>query len=211
MTGDASTLRERICTLGKSLFDRRFVVGGAGNISVRLDDGRILVTPTGSNFGRLQPDEISEIDADGNLLAGKKPSKELTFHRALFRARPEAGAVVHLHSTYLTALSCRRDLDHENALRPFTPYYVMRVGSLPVSPYRRPGDPRIADDLEALARHSDARAFLLASHGPVVLGKTLEEAVDNMEELEETAKLFFLLRGEEIRWLTDDEISELRR
>ncbi|KAA5604257.1 aldolase [Roseospira marina] len=202
--------RERMCALGCSLFDRGLVAGGAGNISVRTAKDRILITPTGGNFGRMGPDDISEVDADGALLTGAKPSKELPFHLSLYRARPKTGAIVHLHSTYLTALACRQDLDYENALRPFTPYYVMRAGSLPVVPYYRPGDPRIGEDLEALARKTDARAFLLASHGPVVLGDTLEQAVDNAEELEETAKLAFLLRGERIRYLTDAEIAELR-
>jgi len=204
-------LRERICLIGKSLFDRRFVVGGAGNISAREADGRIFITPTGSNFARLVPEEVSEIAADGTLLSGDKPSKEYPFHRALYRARPDVGGIVHLHSPYLTALSCLRDLDPDNALRAFTPYYVMRIGSLPVVRYYAPGDPRIAEDLEALARRTDTRGFLLASHGPVVVGRTLEEANDNAEELEETARLFFLLHGENIRYLSDDEIAQLRK
>ncbi len=206
-----ASIRERICQLGKTLFDRRFVVGGAGNISVRLPEERFLITPTGSNFGRLQPDAISEVDGDGTLHRGSKPSKELRFHLALYRARPEAQAVVHLHSTFLTALSCLTGLDRNNALRAFSPYYVMRVGSLPVVSYYPPGDRRIAEELEDLARRTDAQAFLLSSHGPVVLGRSLDEAVDNAEELEETARLFFVLRGESIRYLTDEEISELRR
>lgn len=209
MTEDA--LRDQMCRLGKALFDRGYAVGGAGNLSLRLPDDTYLVTPTGSCLGRLDPPSLSKITADGSLVSGKRPTKEFAFHLDLYRARPEAGAVVHLHSTYLTALSCRRDLDHENAVRPFTPYFVMRIGSLPVVPYYRPGDPRIGRDLAKLARRSDAQAFLLASHGPVVLGANFEDAVDNAEELEETAKLWFLLRGEDVRYLTDDEIDELRR
>lgn len=203
-------LRDQMCRLGKSLYDRGYAVGGAGNLSARLPDGTFLVTPTGSSLGRLQAASLSKISADGTLVSGSRPTKEFAFHLDLYEARPAAGAVVHLHSTYLTALSCRRDLDFENAVRPFTPYFVMRIGSLPAVPYYRPGDPRIGRDLSDLAGESDARAFLLASHGPVVLGGTFEEAVDNAEELEETAKLWFLLRDEDVRYLTDEEIAELR-
>lgn len=204
-------LREQMCRLGAALYGRGLAVGGAGNLSLRLPDDTYLVTPTGSCLGRLRSDSLSKITADGTLVGGERPTKEFAFHLDLYRACPRAGAVVHLHSTYLTALSCRRDLNVENAIRPFTPYYVMRIGTLPVVPYYRPGDPRIGRDLAALARTTAAEAFLLASHGPVVLGADFEEAVDNAEELEETAKLWFLLRGEDVRYLNDDEIAELRR
>lgn len=203
-------LRERLCRLGRSLFDRGYAVGGAGNLSLRLPDDTYLVTPTGSSLGRLEPETLSKITSDGRLVGGKKPTKEFAFHLDLYRARPDTGAVVHLHSTYLTALSCRTDLDSQNAIRPFTPYYVMRVGSLPVAPYVRPGDARIGEELVRLAERSDARAFLLANHGPVVLGGDIDEAVDNAEELEETARLWFLLRGDDVRYLTEEEIAELR-
>ncbi|MFV0334443.1 MAG: aldolase [Tropicimonas sp.] len=201
---------ERMCLLCKSLFERGYSVGGAGNVSVRLDTGGFLVTPTGSSLGRLTPDMLSEIDAGGTPLPGPKPSKEFVFHQALFEARPDAGAIVHLHSTYLTALSCREDLPTDNALRPFTPYYVMRIGYMPVIPYYRPGAPELARDLAATAKAHPVQAFLLASHGVVVLGRDIDDAVNNAEELEETAKLAFLLRGEDIHYLTDEEIAELR-
>lgn len=203
-------LREQMCRLAGTLFARGYAVGGAGNLSLRLPDSTFLVTPTGSSMGRLEPESLSKISGDGTLLSGPKPTKEFGFHLELYRARPDAGAVVHLHSTYLTALSCRQDLDPDHAIRPFTPYFVMRIGELPVVPYYRPGDPRIGRDLAKLARTRDAEAFLLASHGPVVLGRDFEAAVDNAEELEETARLWFLLRDENVRYLTDDEISELR-
>lgn len=203
-------LRETMCRLGAALYDRGYAVGGAGNLSLRLPSGGFLVTPTGASLGRLDPQTLSTIDATGTPVAGAKPSKEFVFHHALYGARPEIGAVVHLHSTYLTALSCRQDLDPDNAIRPFTPYYVMRIGTLPVVPYFRPGSPKIAESLAALAPKHDTNAFLLASHGPVVLGRDIEDAVANAEELEETAKLVFLLKGEAIRYLTDDEIRELR-
>lgn len=204
-------LRDQMCRLARSLFDRGYAVGGAGNLSLRLPDGTFLVTPTGSSLGRLDPDGLSKISDGGELISGGKPTKEFSFHIELYRARPDAGAIVHLHSTYLTALSCRRNLDYDNALRPFTPYFVMRVRELPVVPYYKPGTAPIGRDLARLAsEHPEARAFLLASHGPVVLGSDFEDAVDNAEELEETARLWFILRGENVRYLSDDEIEDLR-
>lgn len=194
--------------LSRSLFERGFSVGGAGNISVRLGENRFLVTPTGSSLGRLKADELSVIDGEGNVLSGKKPSKEYFFHLALYQKKPECNAIVHLHSTYLTALSCKADLDYSNAMKAFTPYYVMRVGQLPVIPYYRPGAAEIGRDLAAKA--DQGKAFLLANHGVVVCGKDLQDAVDNTEELEETAKLLFILQGQNVRYLTDEEVNELK-
>ena len=203
--------RERLCTLCLSLFKRGYAVGGAGNVSVRTEDGGFLVTPTGSSLGRLTPDQLARIDTNGEHVSGPKPSKEFIFHKALYDCRSEAGAIVHLHSSYLTALSCLEDLPMDNALRAFTPYYAMRVGYLPVIPYHKPGAPEIARDLEELARKHPVKAFLMASHGVTVLGENIEEAVENAEELEETAKLAFILRREKVRYLSDEEVSELRR
>lgn len=203
-------LREKMRRLGAALYDRGYAVGGGGNLSLRLPGGGFLVTPTGSCLGRLDPETLSTIDASGKPVAGAKPSKEFVFHHAVYGARPDAGAIVHLHSTYLTALSCLENLDADNAIRPFTPYYVMRIGTLPVIPYFRPGSPRIAEALADFAARLPTKAFLLANHGPVVLGSDIEDAVSNAEELEETAKLVFLLRGEKLRYLTDAEIQELR-
>ncbi|WP_138469954.1 aldolase [Poseidonocella sp. HB161398] len=200
---------ERMVLLCKSLFDRGYSVGGAGNVSVRSDAGGFLVTPTGSCLGRLDAGNLTVIGPDGEPEPGPKPSKEFAFHRKLYEVRPDAGAIVHLHSTYLTALSCLEDLPRDNAMRPFTPYYVMRIGYMPVIPYYRPGSAQIGEDLaEAAARHK-VQAFLLASHGVVVLGRDIDDAVNNAEELEETAKLLFLLKGEKLHYLTDDEIAEL--
>ena len=201
-------IKTQLVQLSRSLFERGFSVGGAGNISVRLDDNRFLVTPTGSSLGRLNEEEISVIDAEGKLLSGKKPSKEYFFHLELYREKPECNAIVHLHSTYLTALSCKADLDYDNAIKAFTPYYVMRVGRLPVIPYYRPGAAEIGRDLAAKAKES--KAFLLANHGVVVCGSDLRDAVDNSEELEETAKLMFILQGQNIRYLSDDEVNDLK-
>lgn len=193
--------------LARSLFERGYSVGGAGNLSVRLDDKRILVTPTGSSLGRLEADSLSVIDMAGKLLSGKKPSKESVFHLAMYKKNPDCHAIVHLHSTYLTALSCLKGLDPDNAIQAFTPYYVMRVGKLPVIPYYRPGDSHIARELSE--RALSGKAFLLANHGVVVTGSDLMDAVDNTEELEETAKLYFLLQGQNIRYLTESEVADL--
>ncbi|HHW7507896.1 TPA: aldolase [Mannheimia haemolytica] len=194
--------------LARSLFERGYTVGGAGNLSVRLDENRILVTPTGSSLGRLEADRLSVLDMQGNVLSGDKPSKESVFHLAMYQKNPACQAIVHLHSTYLTALSCLENLDTDNAMRAFTPYYVMRVGKLPVIPYYRPGDINIARELGE--RALDGKAFLLANHGVVVTGSDLRDAVDNTEELEETAKLHFILQGQKVRYLTDDEVNDLK-
>ena len=201
-------LKTQLVQLSRSLFERGFSVGGAGNISVKLDDNRFLVTPTGSSLGRLKEEELSVIDAEGNVLSGKKPSKEYVFHLALYREKPECNAIVHLHSTYLTALSCKADLDYDNAIKAFTPYYVMRVGRLPVIPYYRPGAAEIGRDLAAKAQ--EGKAFLLANHGVVVCGCDLRDAEDNSEELEDTEKLMFILQGQNIRYLSDDEVNDLK-
>ena len=153
-------------------------------------------------------EELSVVDIDGNHISGKKPSKEVEFHLAIYRNNPVCNAIVHLHSTYLTALSCLEGLDRNNAIKAFTPYFVMRIGELPVIPYLRPGDPQIAEELAK--RAGDYRAFLLANHGPVVTGTDFVDAVDNAEELEETAKLAFLLKGNDIRYLTDEEVMDLK-
>lgn len=202
------TKAQLLCDLCRSMFDRGYSVGGAGNVSVRIDGG-FLVTPTGGSLGRLTPERLSEVKSDGQVIAGPKPSKEFMFHKELFDCRPDAGAIVHLHSTYLTALSCLENLPQDNALRAFTPYYVMRIGALPVIPYYRPGASEIGRDLVLAAQKYPVNAFLLASHGVVVLGKDIEDAVNNAEELEETARLAFILHGHKIRYLNDADIAEL--
>ena len=201
-----NSLRERIALHGKSLFERGYGCGSSGNISVRLEDG-ILVTPTNSSMGRLDPARISRLDWEGRLISGDKPSKEAFLHLAMYQERPDERAVVHLHSTHSVAVSCMADIDPQNVLPPITAYYVMRVGKLPLLPYYRPGDMALADAVRAAAR--EHKAMLLANHGPVVAGKDLEAAVYAAEELEETAKLFLLLRGERTRYLTREQIADL--
>ena len=199
--------RQLLTDLAASLFARGFSVGSAGNISVRLDDG-YLITPTNSSLGRLDPARIARLDAQFRHIDGDKPSKEVFMHRAFYTARPDAGAVVHLHSTQATAVSCLPDVDKENPIPPLTPYFVMRVGrKMPIVPYYRPGDAAMEPAIHAAAKH--ARAVLLANHGPVVCGKTLTDAVYAAEELEEAAKLFLLLRGTAPRLLTGSQVDDL--
>lgn len=203
------SLREEMVLIGASFFQRGYATGSAGNLSLRLPDGNLLATPTGSSLGNLEAARLSKVTPDGEWLSGDKPSKEVRFHLALYRHNPQCRAVVHLHSTWATALSCLEGLDPRNVIRPFTPYVVMRMGEIPLVPYYRPGDDRIARDLAALA--PDHQAFLLANHGPVVCGPTLQEAANNAEELEETAKLIFVLGDRPVRYLSAEEIAELRR
>ncbi|MDX5630478.1 MULTISPECIES: aldolase [unclassified Brenneria] len=200
--------REEMVRLGASFFQRGYATGSAGNLSLLLEDGALLATPTGSCLGELSADRLAKVDPAGALISGDSPSKEISFHLALYRNNPQCRAVVHLHSAYSTALSCLEGLDPHNAIRPFTPYVVMRMGQVPVVPYFRPGDKRLGEELARLA--PDHNAFLLANHGPVVTGRSLRAAADNMEELEETAKLIFILGDRRIRYLTDAEIAELR-
>jgi len=185
--------REQLAQLGASLFDRGYSVGSAGNISVRLADG-YLMTPTNSCLGRLDPARISKLGPDWAHLSGDKPSKEVFLHRAVLSARPEAGAVVHLHSTYATAISCLTEEGADAQIPPLTPYFVMRIGRrLPCVPYYRPGDAAMEPAVHQAALA--ARALLLANHGPVVSGASLTDAVYAAEELEEAARLALLLRG----------------
>jgi ribulose-5-phosphate 4-epimerase/fuculose-1-phosphate aldolase len=199
--------RQLLCELAASLFARGFSVGSAGNISVRLSDG-YLITPTNSSLGRLEPARLSKLDLNFRHIDGDKPSKEVFMHRALYQARDDAGAVVHLHSTCATAVSCLPDVDPSNPIPPLTPYFVMRVGRrMPVVPYYRPGDAAMEPAIHAAAR--DAHAVLLANHGPVVSGKTLTDAVYAAEELEEAAKLFLMVRAHAPRLLTPPQVDDL--
>ncbi len=200
--------RSLLAELAASLFARGFSVGSAGNISVRLDDGGYLITPTNSCLGRLDPARIARLDAGFGHIGGDKPSKEVFMHRAFYTARAEAGAVVHLHSTMATAIACLAEPDAPSPIPPLTPYFVMRVGRrLPLVPYYRPGDPAMEPAIAEAAR--DARAVLLANHGPVVSGKTLTDAVYAAEELEEAARLALLLRGASPRLLTAPQVDDL--
>lgn len=202
-------LRESICRYGKSLYDRGLTPGSSGNISLRLDDGGWLVTPTNASLGFLDPATISRLDANGRLISGDAPTKEIPLHSALYETRSSARAIVHLHSTHSVAVSMLPEIDPKAVLPPLTAYYLMRVGATALVPYYRPGDPAVADAIRGLAgRYS---SVLLANHGPVVAGDTLEAALYATEELEETAKLYLLLRNLNPRHLSPQQIDDLVR
>jgi ribulose-5-phosphate 4-epimerase/fuculose-1-phosphate aldolase len=201
-------IREEICLLGKSMFDRGLTVGSSGNISVRLEDGW-LMTPTNSCLGRLDPAKLSKVDAKGGLLSGDMQTKESFLHLSMYGERPTAGAIVHLHSTHSVAVSCLADVDPNQPIPAITAYYVMKIGNLVLLPYYAPGDMTLANAVKEVAgRH---HAILLANHGPIVAGKDLESAVYATEELEETAKLYLLLRGSRLKILSPEQVAELHR
>lgn len=184
-------LREQFCQWGKSMFDRGLTSGSSGNFSARLDDG-FLVTPTNACLGFLDPATLSKLDQNGNHVSGDRPTKEVPLHKAFYESRPQAMGIVHLHSTFATALSCLDGLDPGNVLPPLTPYVLMRVGVVPLVPYVEPGSIEIAAYIKAVASHHSA--VLLANHGPVVSGTSFENAVFAAEEFEEAAKVYFLLK-----------------
>ncbi|MFG1349912.1 aldolase [Xanthobacter autotrophicus] len=200
-------LRESICMFGRSLFERGLTPGSSGNISLRLDDGGWLVTPTNASLGFLDPARISRLDATGRIVSGDAPTKEIPLHQALYDTRSGARAIVHLHSTHSVALTMLPEINPKAVLPPMTPYYLMRCGQTALVPYYRPGDPAVSDAIRGLAgRYS---SVLLANHGPVVAGDTLEAAVFATEELEETARLYLLLRGLNPRYLSPEQVADL--
>ncbi len=201
-------LRETICDFARSIFERGLTGGASGNISARTADGGLLVTPTGSSFGRLDPARLSRFDATGRLVDGDKPTKEMPLHSAFYETRGDrAGAVVHLHATHSVALSILPDSDPESLLPPLTAYSIMRLGRVQLLPYFRPGDPAMGDAVRSLA--GKRSAVVLANHGPVVAGRDLEAAVYAIEELEETARLALLTRGANPVGLTTAQIRDL--
>jgi len=202
-------VREQICLYARSMFERGLTHGASGNISARLEDGSLLMTPTDASLGSLDPARLARFDAHGRHLDGDRPTKEAPLHRALYETRAAVGAVVHLHATHSVAVSMLPEIDPASVLPPLTPYYVMRVGDTALVPYHRPGDPAVADAIRGLAgRYA---AVLLANHGPVVAGRSLADAVNAIEELEATAKLYLLLRGLNPRLLTPAQVADLRQ
>jgi ribulose-5-phosphate 4-epimerase/fuculose-1-phosphate aldolase len=202
-------IREEICRFGRSLFERGLTPGSSGNISVRLEDGGFLLTPTNASLGFLDPAKLSRLDASGKLVSGDAPTKEVPLHTALYETRGTARAIVHLHSTHSVALSMLPEIDPRAALPPMTAYYLMKCGATALVPYYRPGDAAVADAIKGLA--GQYSTVLLANHGPVVSGDTLEAAVFATEELEETAKLYLLLRGLNPRYLSPEQVKDLVR
>ena len=200
--------RDLIVQMAKSLFDRGLTFGSSGNISVRMEDGW-LMTPTGCSMGNIEPEKISKLDINGNLISGDPATKESFLHLAMYEKRPQDSAVVHLHSTHSVAVSCLDGINPKNVLPPITAYYVMRIGTLPLIPYFPPGDIKLAKVVREMA--SEHHAVLLANHGPVVSGRCLRDAGYATEELEETAKLFLLLQGHKTRFLNSSEEAALRK
>jgi 3-dehydro-4-phosphotetronate decarboxylase len=205
---EETRLRDSIARIGASLFERGLTAGSSGNISARLPDGGWLMTPTNVSLGTLDPARLAHFDAEGRQVAGDAPTKEAFLHFSMYRERAEAEAVIHLHSTHSTAVSILRDVDPADVMPALTAYYIMRVGRLPLVPYFAPGDPELANAVRALA--GQHHAVLLANHGPVVAGTTLENAQYATEELEETARLFLLLQSHAIRTLTPEQVADLR-
>lgn len=206
MTGEAK-LREHICLLAKSMFDRGLTGGSTGNISARTEDGGLLVSPTGTSFGRLDPGRLSRFDAQGTHIDGDKPTKEMPLHTAFYDTRSTAGAVVHLHACHSVALSLMPDADEDNFLPPLTPYGIMKLGRVKLLPFFLPGDPAMGEAVRGLA--GKRSAVMLANHGPVVAGKDIEAACNAIEELEDTARLAMLTRGLHPRALSDAQVQAL--
>lgn len=206
MSADAK-LREQICMLAKSMFDRGLTGGSTGNISARTADGGLLVSPTGTSFGRLDPARLSYFDSDGNFVDGDQPTKEMPLHSAFYETRSSAGAVVHLHSCHSVALSMMPDVDEDNFLPPLTPYAIMKLGKVKLLPFFMPGDPAMGEAVRGLS--GKRSAVMLANHGPVVACKDVEAACNAIEELEDTARLAMMTRHMNARALTDDQVQAL--
>lgn len=201
-------LREEICRIGASLYQRGLTVGTAGNISARLDDG-FLITPTDACLGYLDPAKISKLDANGEQISGDRASKTIRLHRAVYESDAKLRGIVHTHSTHLVALSLMQGVDPNNILAPLTPYHVMKAGKIPLIPYHRPGTPEILDGLRKLVPH--VRGVMLQRIGPTFWHDSVANASFSLEEAEETAKLFFLTRGLALPPLTEENIAELKQ
>lgn len=200
-------LRETICLLAKSMFDRGLTGGSTGNISARTEDGGLLVSPTGTSFGRLDPSKLARFDASGRFIDGDAPTKEMPLHSAFYDTRSQTGAVVHLHSCHSVALSMMPEVDIDNFLPPLTPYSIMKLGKVKLLPFYMPGDPAMGDAVRGLA--GKRSAVMLANHGPVVAAADVEAACNAIEELEDTARLAILMRGYDAKMLTPDQVAQV--
>jgi 3-dehydro-4-phosphotetronate decarboxylase len=186
-TSDEAKIREEICVTGASLYERGYAVGAAGNISARLSDGW-LITPTDACLGRLDPARIAKVNLDGVPVSGDRPSKTLALHRGIYSHNHSARGIVHTHSTNLVALSLEGVWSEADILPPITPYFVMKVGHVPLIRYRHPGHPSVAHEVAEVANR--VRAVLLERLGPVVWERSVSHAAFALEELEETARLW---------------------
>lgn len=204
---DEVLLREQICVLAKSMFDRGLTGGSTGNISARTADGGLLVSPTGTSFGRLDPSSLSRFDTQGLHVGGDEPTKEMPLHSAFYDTRSTAWAVVHLHSCHSVALSMMPDIDEDNFLPPLTPYGIMKLGKVKVLSFFLPGDPAMGEAVRGLA--GKRTAVMLANHGPVVAGKDIEAACNAIEELEDTSRLAMITRGLNPKMISQAKQQEL--
>jgi ribulose-5-phosphate 4-epimerase/fuculose-1-phosphate aldolase len=195
-----------LCAAGRTLAGQGLTPGTSGNISLRIDGGFVM-SPTNAALAELVPERVSVLDARGEHAGGDAPTKERELHLALYERRPDAQAIVHVHSTYAVALACLCEVDPDNVLLPLTPYALMRVGRLVLAPYARPGSRALVD--RVAARAADSHAILLSNHGPIVAGPTLATAVAAICEIEEAAKVQLLVHGRDVRLLTAAEIAEL--
>ena len=207
-------LKEEICRVGRSLFERGYAHGTAGNISVRLPNG-FLITPTDACLGFLQPDRLALVNGDGIQQSGERASKTLTLHRRIYESDAAARCVIHTHSTHLVALTLAGVVNPNSVLPPITPYCVMKVGHVPLIGYHRPGDPAVGDRVaEVISRMQQSgtpiRAVLLDRLGPNVWHRSLAEAMALLEELEETARLWLMISPRPAP-LDESAIEELRR
>jgi len=210
MSDQLNAERLDICRVGKSLFDRGYAHSTAGNISVRTDIG-FLITPSDACLGFLQPEQIALVDFDGKQVSGAPASKTLSLHQAIYHADSSARCVIHTHSTHLVALTLQGVWKSDDILPPITPYYVMKVGHVPLVPYHRPGDPAVAEIVSTLITSASAkplRAVMIERLGPNVWHQSLASAMATLEELEETAKLW-LLSNRSVSALSDEQINEL--
>lgn len=203
-------LIEEFILTGKTLYKRGLAGGSSGNMSVIIDEDTVIASPTNVCLGELDKEHISIVDMDGNLKSGPNPTKEILFHLAIYKVNPNLKAIIHLHSTYATAYSCLEGLNKDSVFKPFTPYVVMKMGDIPLVTYHKPGSPMLAKELSAIA--SNKKAFLMSNHGCIACGKNLKEALNNAEEFEETAKVFFVLHSTnlKINYLTPHELNELK-
>ena len=189
------------------MFDRGLTGGSTGNISARTDDGGLLVSPTGTSFGRLDPARLARFDANGRFIDGDKPTKEMPLHSAFYDTRTTTGAVVHLHSCHSVAWSMMPEVDPDNFLPHMTPYSIMKLGKVKLLPFFMPGDPAMGAAVRGLA--GKRSAVMLANHGPVVAGTDVEAACNAIEELEDTAKLAMLMRGYDAKMLTAEQVNQV--
>lgn len=206
MTQNEKAAREQLVDAARQVASKGLSHGTTGNVSLRFED-RILLTPTGGSLATVEPHELAAIDDQGNVLSPERPTKEAFFHLAVYNSRPEARAIVHTHSLHATAVSCKAGLDERDALPPMTAYYAMKVRALPLVSYYPPGDKALADEVGRIAQ--DDSVMLLRNHGPVIASSKIDTAVAIAEELEQTARLYLLLAGQELSPLSPEERERL--